>query len=172
MKNIFLSCLLLLVTTSVLVSQNTLASPRDSASGKIDDASVSVNYGSPSVKGRKIWGKLVPFGKVWRTGANEATRFTTSKDLLVEGQTLAAGTYGLFTIPGEKTWTVIFNKVSRQWGAFEYSDKEDALRVTVAPNKSDTLTERLNFAIEKNQLVMRWENIALPVKVATKKGSE
>src|SRR4051812_3645735 len=111
MKNFLLTLLFATLISPALQAQKTLASPRDTVMGKVDDVVVTVNYGSPSVKGRKIWGRLVPYNQVWRTGANEATTFSVSKDVLVEGKPLAAGTYGLFTIPGENDWTVIFNKV-------------------------------------------------------------
>src|SRR4051812_48433443 len=107
----------LLLSRPSAFAQKTIASPRDSASAKIENVNLSVNYGSPSVKGRELWGKLVPYGQVWRAGANEATRVKTDKDILVEGHRLPAGEYSFFTIPNEKSWTVIFNKVSRQWGA-------------------------------------------------------
>ena len=87
------------------------------------------------MKGRPIWGQLVPYGQVWRSGANEATTITFDQPVMVEGQPLAAGTYSLFTIPTEKQWTMIFNKTAKQWGAFKYDDKQDALRVTVTPQK-------------------------------------
>jgi hypothetical protein len=97
--------------TSAAMAQTAkpIASPRDSVSGVVNGATITINYGSPSVRGRQIWGKLVPYDSVWRTGANEATRFTTTKAITVEGKTLPAGTYGFFAIPGEKTWTIIFN---------------------------------------------------------------
>src|SRR6478609_2476101 len=82
-------------------------SPADSVSGKIGNANIEINYSSPSVKGRPIWGALVPYGKVWRAGANEATTFQVDKDVKVEGKTLPAGKYALFTIPTEKEWTII-----------------------------------------------------------------
>src|SRR4051812_16518415 len=166
MKNSILTAFFLFALSLCSFGQNTMASPRDSASGQVGDAVVSVNYGSPSVKGRKIWGRLVPYGKVWRTGANEATTFTTSKDLLVEGKPLAAGSYGLFTIPGENEWVVVLNKVARQWGAFEYNDKEDALRVNVKPVSADSTSERLKFTFEKDTLFMSWEKLRLPVALS------
>jgi hypothetical protein len=144
-------------------AQKTIASPRDSVTGKIGDAKVSINYGSPSVKGREIWGKLVPYGKVWRSGANEATTFTTDKPLLIEGKELPAGEYAFFTLPGEKKWTVIFNKVAKQWGAFEYSDKEDALRVEVSPKKADKENERLVYKISDNKVSLLWEQLEVPL---------
>lgn len=145
--------------------QKKMASPRDSASGKIGKASVSINYGSPSVKGRKIWGDLVPYKKVWRAGANEATVFTTSQALMLEGKTLPAGTYGLFIIPSENEWIVIFNKTAKQWGAYEYKEKEDALRVTVKANKSANLNERLVYKVNANGIVIAWENLEVLVSM-------
>ncbi|RMG72406.1 MAG: DUF2911 domain-containing protein, partial [Bacteroidetes bacterium] len=100
-------------------------------SGSIGTAEITINYGSPAAKGRTLWGDLVPYGAVWRTGANEATTFTVSQDVTIEGQTLPAGTYSLFTIPGESDWTIIFNKTAEQWGAYEYDEAADALRVKV-----------------------------------------
>lgn len=146
-------------------AQKPMASPRDSVSGKVGSANVSINYGSPSVKGRKIWGDLVPYGKVWRAGANEATTFTTDKAIKVEGKELAAGTYGLFVIPNENEWIIIFNKTAKQWGAYEYKDKDDALRVTVKPAKSGALSEKLNYKITPNRLYINWENLAVPVNM-------
>lgn len=145
--------------------QKPMASPRDSVSGKIGSAKVSVNYGSPSVKGRKIWGDLVPYGKVWRAGANEATTFTTDKAIKVEGKELAAGSYGVFVIPNENEWIIIFNKTPKQWGAYEYKEKDDALRVTVKPAKSTTLSERLTYKITPNGLTLNWENLVVPVNM-------
>jgi hypothetical protein len=147
------------------LGQKKMASPRDSASGKIGKASVSINYGSPSVKGRKIWGDLVPYNKVWRAGANEATVFTTNTAIMVEGKNLPAGNYGLFVIPGEKEWIIIFNKNAKQWGAYEYKEKEDALRVTVKPSKSSSLNERLVYKINATGLVLVWENLEVPISM-------
>jgi len=129
--------------------------------GTVAGVAVTVEYGRPNVAGREIWGKLVPWGQVWRTGADEATAITFAKDVLVEGQKLAAGTYALFTIPGEKEWTVIFNKTAEQWGAFDYDAKQDALRVTVKPGAAAAPVESLDFVIEGDRVVMRWEKLAV-----------
>ena len=94
---------------------------------------VTITYSRPGVKGRKIWGGLVPYGTVWRTGANSATTIQFTEDVLVEGQPLAAGTYSLHTIPGEKEWTLILNKDANQWGSYSYDPAKDALRVKVTP---------------------------------------
>jgi len=141
-----------------------IASPRDSVSAKIGDATITINYGSPSVKGRKIWGGLVPYDAVWRTGANEATRFTTDKDIMVEGKTLPAGTYGFFAIPGEKSWTIIFNSVAYQWGAFKYDASKDVLRVTVTPQTTDK-HERLLYTIDPKGFNLIWDELKVPVSV-------
>jgi hypothetical protein len=145
--------------------QKKIASPRDSVSGKIGKANITINYGSPSVKGRVIWGDLVPYNKVWRAGANEATTFTTDQAVQVEGKNLAAGGYGFFVIPGEKEWTIIFNKTAKQWGAYEYKEKDDVLRVAVKANKSAALNERLVYKITASGIILAWENLEVPVSI-------
>lgn len=141
------------------------ASPPAKASGKIGDANITIDYSSPSVKGRKIFGELEPYGKVWRAGANKATTFQTDKDIMVEGKALPAGKYALFVIPTESDWTVVFNKTADQWGAFKYDQSQDALRVTVKPKKSDALTEKLAYDVNNNGIVLKWENVELPVAI-------
>jgi hypothetical protein len=141
-----------------------IPSPRDSVSAKVGAATISINYGSPSVKGRKVFGELEPFGKVWRAGANDATVFTTSKDIWVEGKKLPAGTYGFFAIPTETTWTIIFNKVAKQWGAYKYDQSQDVLRVTVKPVAS-ALSERLVYKINKKGFSLNWDKLSVPVAV-------
>jgi len=141
-------------------------SPAATASGKIGATDVTVNYSSPGVKGRKIFGGLEPYGKVWRAGANEATTVEFSKDVKVEGKVLPAGKYGFFVIPAETgPWTVIFNKVPNQWGAFKYDEKQDALRVQVTPRKAPALVERLAYDVTPQGLTLRWENVELPVAI-------
>jgi hypothetical protein len=135
------------------------------AGGTIDGVTVTLEYGRPNVKEREIWGGLVPYGQVWRTGANEATTITFGADVTVEGQPLAAGTYSLFTIPGEEEWTVIFNKTAQQWGAYDYDAGQDALRVTVTPRPHD-MVESMDFAVEGDEVVLTWEKLAVPFTVA------
>jgi len=139
-------------------------SPPATASGKIGETTVTINYSSPAVKNRKIWGELVPYGKVWRAGANEATTIEFSQDVMVEGKPLSQGKYSLYTIPGENQWTVIFNKAVGQWGT-EYDERRDALRVTVKPRKAPKMQERLAYFVARNGILMRWENLELPIKV-------
>lgn len=132
-------------------------SPPAKAEGTIGGAKVVIDYSTPSVKGRKIFGGLEQYGKVWRTGANEATIFEVDKDVKIEGKDLPKGKYSLYSIPGEKEWVVIFNKTWNQWGT-EYSEAADALRVTVKTEKTTKLVEQLNISIEGNKVVVKWEN--------------
>lgn len=141
------------------------ASPAAVATGKINGATISINYSSPSVKGRQIWGGLVPFNEVWRAGANEATTFETDKDLTIEGSKLPAGKYSFFVIPNEKECVIIFNKDSKQWGAYKYNAKQDQLRVTVKQKSADTIAEKLLYTINKDTVVLSWEKWNIPFSV-------
>lgn len=137
---------------------------------------VHVAYGRPAVQGRPIWGKLVSWDQVWRTGADDPTVITISDEVMVEGHKLAAGTYALFTIPGKKQWTVIFNKNHQQWGAFSYSEDDDVLRVQVRPRKADH-QERMTIdfpEVSDTEAVMRlrWEKIAVPITLQASLDSE
>lgn len=161
----FVVCALLFSVKGVNGQAKPVASPADSVSAKVGKATIEIKYSSPSVKGRKIWGELVPFEKVWRAGANKATIFTTSEDIRVEGKPLAAGSYALFMIPTALNWTVIFNKTSDQWGAYKYEEGQDALRVSVKPKKVSASKEQLTYAINKNGFVLQWENIEVPVAI-------
>ncbi|SIR00947.1 MULTISPECIES: DUF2911 domain-containing protein [Pontibacter] len=162
-----LVCVLLLGPMLVMAqngNKSNRPSPPATASGKIGDALVTIEYSSPAVKNRKVWGELVPYGKVWRAGANEATTIEFSRDVLVEGRHLAKGKYSLYTIPGENQWTVIFNKATGQWGT-EYDERQDALRVNVKPRNTMAMHERLSYHVVRNGILMRWEKLELPVKI-------
>lgn len=146
-------------------------SPNASVSQTIGVTEVTVSYGRPGVKGRTIWGELVPYGEVWRTGANEATTISFSKDVTIEGEPLPAGTYALFTIPKEGEWTIVFSKNAQQWGAFDYDAKQDALRVKVKPQPASP-QEWMSFSFEDLSAngaaaVLRWEKLAVPFKIET-----
>lgn len=145
-------------------AQGEKASPAATATGKIGDANITVNYSSPAVKGRKIWGELVPYNKIWRAGANEATTFTTEKDIMVEGKPLPAGKYSLFALPGETEWKIIFNGQTGQWGT-RYDASKDVLTVPVKPETSATLNERLAYEVTDNGIVLKWENLQVPVRI-------
>ena len=166
MKKIIGLFLIFIFTTYFALGQKAKPSPAESASGRINTATISIDYGSPSVKGRKIWGALVPFDKIWRAGANEATTFQTDKDLIVEGEKLPAGKYSLFIIPNEKKCIIIFNKKAKQWGAYNYDQDLDQLRVEVSPKEESKSTEKLLFLVKDNSVALLWDNweIALDIK--------
>lgn len=122
-------------------------SPKASVSQTIGTTTVSIEYHRPAARGRKIWGELVPFGQVWRTGANEATTIRFSDPVRVAGRQVPAGAYALFTIPGPETWTVILNKRWRQFGAYDYQPKDDVVRLEVKPKVVKEHTEWLTYEI-------------------------
>jgi tetratricopeptide (TPR) repeat protein len=133
-------------------------------------STVTLNYSRPLADGREIWGKIVPYGKVWRAGANENTTITFSDDATIEGKPLPAGAYGLHMIPDKDQWTIIFSKNSTSWGSFSYDEKEDALRVTVKPSTDqsfDTLTYTFDDVKPDSALAtLRWEKVAVPFRVS------
>lgn len=141
-------------------------SPPAVASGTIDGVSIKIDYSQPSAKGRKIMGGLVPYGEVWRTGANEATTIEFDKNVKIEGQPLPAGKYTLFTIPGEQEWSIIFNKKLGQWGAYDYEKNKDqnALVVKVKPS-STQFTEVFTFEVGAKAVTLKWENTAVSFNV-------
>lgn len=130
------------------------------AKGTIDGVDVHVEYGAPQVRDRDVWGGLVPYGEIWRTGADEATTITFSADVTIEGQKLAAGTYSLFTVPGQESWTFVFNKVAQQWGHYKYDAAQDALRVDVTP-KSNSKVETMTFAVDGDSVMLHWDELAV-----------
>ncbi|MCS7312760.1 MAG: DUF2911 domain-containing protein [Acidobacteria bacterium] len=147
-------------------------SPKATVSQTIGLTTITITYGRPAVRGRTIWGDLVPYGQVWRTGANEATTIEFTDDVLVEGHRLPAGKYSMFTIPGEKEWTLIFNREWNLWGAFTYDQVKDkeVLRIQVRPQPAE-YTEWLQFSFEDmtpaslqappntTRVVLHWERI-------------
>jgi tetratricopeptide (TPR) repeat protein len=163
--------IILVIFASALTAQVDLPklSPRSIVSQEIGYTTITIDYGRPSVHGRKIWGDLVPYNKVWRTGANEATTIQFNTDVLLEGKTVQAGRYSFFTIPTEKNFTIILNKVDKQWGAFNYNQKEDYLRIEVKPHKSDFVESMLFYFSEINQssvkLNFAWEHLSFTCKI-------
>jgi hypothetical protein len=157
-------------TASAQGDKSKRPSPPATASGKVKDATITISYSSPAVKGRKIWGDLVPYDKVWRAGANEATIFETDKEIKVEGKSLPAGKYSLYAIPGEKEWTIILNSATGQWGinrdgTTTEDPAKDVVRVMVKPMKSASLAEHLLFTVDKKGFALVWENLKVPVSV-------
>lgn len=133
------------------------ASPATTAEGTINGAEITINYSSPAVKGRTIWGELVPFNQVWRAGANEATIFETSQDIKVQGETLPAGKYSFYIIPGEQESIFIFNGQTGQWGT-QYDESQDVLRVSVRSEEVPEMAERLKYEVEKDGFSVQWEH--------------
>jgi len=147
--------------------------PRDSqhsaVTQRIGITDITINYSRPLVKGRTIWGKLVPYNEVWRTGANENTTIKFTDPVSIEGKPLAKGVYGLHMIPGQDQWTIIFSNDNMAWGSFTYKEADDALRVTVKPQASDpheALTYDFDDVKPDSTLVtLRWEKLAVPFKI-------
>jgi hypothetical protein len=132
---------------------------------------VTVKYHRPLVNGRKIWGGLVPYGKVWRAGANENTTIEFSDPVSVEGKPLAKGIYGLHMIPHPDSWTVIFSKTYTGWGSYSYDQKEDALRVDVKPRPLAETKEALEFDFEDLKatsavMILKWQKLGIPFTVS------
>ena len=166
---------MLVLALALPAAAQQFTTPRPSPAAKVQQTvgttEMSVSYSRPGVKGRVIWGGLEAWNKPWRTGANEPTQFTTADEVMVEGQKLAAGTYAIVTIPSEHdAWTVVFSSQKDLQATSNYDEKQDALRVSVKPLKSETVVERLQFTFDDptNDAVtlnMRWEKITLPLKL-------
>lgn len=166
-STLILSLLLPLPVLSAVVLPQ--ASPRGSVSRTIGVTEVTVDYHSPGVKGRTIWGDLVPFGEVWRLGANNATTIELSSPVRMNGIEVPAGKYALFAIPGETEWTVIVNSQAQQWGAFFYDQKNDVARFEATPLAAPE-TEWMTFTIRpishtEAELEMRWDRLRLPISI-------
>ncbi|MCQ6959672.1 DUF2911 domain-containing protein [Mucilaginibacter aquariorum] len=133
---------------------------------------ITVTYSRPNVKGRKIFGGINPYGQVWRTGANAATTITFSENVLVEGNKVPAGTYSLFSIPEQNSWTIILNKTAKQWGAYSYKQADDLVRFTVKPitvkEKRETFTMQFaNSTTKTTDLYIVWDHTAVPMHLQT-----
>lgn len=146
-------------------------SPNASVTQTIGTTVVTITYGRPGVKGRQVFGGLEQYGAVWRTGANEATVFSVTSDVTINGEALPAGVYGFFTIPGEDEWTIIFNKQPNQWGSFDYDQGQDALRVTATPEEAAAVEW---FAFYFGELTntsakafLHWDTVRVPFTIAT-----
>jgi len=163
----FLFLALLFVATSLNAQDKAdRPSPPKTAEATLATGKVTIDYSSPAVKERVIWGDLVPYGKMWRTGANEATTIMLEKDMKVGGKLIPAGKYALFTIPGKDEWTIILNSEWDQWGAYNYEESKDVHRFTVKPKMNKNNQERLMFTISENGMVtMMWEKMAVSFEI-------
>jgi hypothetical protein len=170
MKNIFLYFITLLNLILIFPSaaQERLLSPKETIENVVNGVKTTIVYCRPSARGRKMVGQKDPYGQVWRTGANEATTIEFNKDVKIEGKDLPEGKYALFTIPGEKEWVIIFNKVTDQWGAYDYHQKEDALRVKVKSLATKKFVETFTIKPEKDRISLVWENFYVAFRISGK----
>lgn len=149
-------------------------SPRRQASGMANGVQVDIDYGSPYVKERVIWGELVPYDKIWRAGANDATAITFGADVLVNGKAVAAGTYALFMIPKDNAaWTIILNEewskeIHGVWGAYDHKPEKDVLRFDVTPSFGEETVESLTFEVQETGVRFAWEKASLTFTVKGK----
>jgi hypothetical protein len=165
MRQILFLSMVMLSTVFTKCSSQPPKSPRVTVEGK----DIKVVYGQPSKKGRVIFGELVPYGQVWRTGANEATEITFAKDATFAGKSVKAGTYSFFTIPTEKEWTVILNSELKQWGAYGYDKAKDknVLESTVPVKKTGAPVEKLTYRFDgNNNLIIEWDQTQVEVPVS------
>lgn len=148
-------------------TERVMVSPNASVSQTIGLTEVYLTYGRPAVRERSVFGDLVPFGRWWRTGANESTVIVFPEDVRVQGELVPAGTYSLYTIPDEEEWTIIFNE-KLSWGT-QYDEAEDFLRVTATPQESHHVEQFMiyfeNVSVESGDLVMHWANTKVPVTI-------
>lgn len=165
-------CALFSLTTNAQGIKMPQASPTQTLTQEFGLGKITLTYSRPSIRGRVIFGSLVPYGQVWRTGANNATTLNFTDEVKIEGQTLPSGEYGLFTIPGKDEWTIIISKGAKQWGAYTYKEADDVLRLKVKPSaleeKVETFT--INFANvyqTSANLQLMWENTAVSVNLST-----
>jgi hypothetical protein len=164
--------LLLLLPGWVSAQESNLSrpSPTALATVKYKDTYAKITYCQPRKRGRIIFGGLVPYGEVWRTGANEATEITLTKDVFVKGTLLAAGTYSVFTIPGQESWTIIFNKEVGLWGSYNYNEKLDILRIDVPTQATSAINEVFSIQFDQKnnmvELLLIWDKtkISIPLQ--------
>lgn len=156
-------------TSRVVPAPEPRSSPMATAATKLSDGTyVKVVYGSPRMRGREIFGALVPYGEVWRTGANEATEITFTEEVTFGGQSVPAGTYALFTVPGPDAWTVILNRELGQWGAYNYTAEADVLRLDAPAEEADKQHEAFTIAFDEaddagTTLSLTWDETAVRV---------
>jgi hypothetical protein len=156
------ACSLFLAMTAAAQQGGAIASPPETAHVTLTNGSITVKYAAPSIRGRKIVGDLVPYGKAWRTGANEATAFATNTSLKIGGTTIPAGTYTLYTLPGESQWLLIVNKQTGQWGTV-YNQSQDLARIPMKSAKLPSPQEQMSITFENTsgnstEMHVKWEN--------------
>lgn len=161
-NNLKLTIVLLLVATVTFAQK----SPRKQATGKLNEVSIDIDYGSPSVRDRAIWGSLVPFDKVWRAGANANTTISFDNDVSINEEMIPAGKYGFFMVPSESgNWEVVFNKKNDAWGSNGYSQDNDQLRVKINVSMVENSTEELTYTIDNDGILFSWEKARLLIPI-------
>ena len=166
MKRIIAALFSILMVSS-LSAQEKRASPLMNVKADVDGLGVSIQYGQPAKKGRVIFGELVPYGKIWRTGANEASVIEFSANAMVNGEKVKAGKYALFTIPGEKEWTIILNEVWNQWGAYNYDISKDVASFKVPAEQMKDVTENFTISIsEDGNVTISWDMTSVTFEVS------
>jgi hypothetical protein len=172
LNRVLLVCAALATLISAAAAQRNRVSPHETVELTLNGKKITVTYGRPSMKGRKIMGGLVPYGQVWRTGADEATVLMTEADLMIGSLSVPKGSYSLFTIPSESGWKLIVNKVDKQWGAFNYDEKQDLGRVDMKVGKTAAPVEQFTITLAKagNGAVMKmeWENTSASIDIKLK----
>jgi tetratricopeptide (TPR) repeat protein len=176
MKTAGTSLIILLILCGVRTNAQDLKIPQPSTLQRIEQdfglGQITITYSRPNVKGRKIFGEIEPYGKVWRTGANAATKIKLTDTILIQGHSLAPGEYALFTIPGANEWTVIINRMAAQWGAYSYDSSKDVLRFKIKPGKLERRLETFtiqfaNAFVEHCDLQLLWDNTILSIHLET-----
>lgn len=161
----FISLCIVVLHTSCNSKDKERPSPLRSDTTLVNSSHLKIEFGSPAVRERTIWGDLVSYDKLWRTGANEATRLTTTKSIKLNGMTLDSGTYALLTIPSQNEWQLILNENYKQWGTYDYDSTLDVLRLHIIPKKSEEYSERMKFHFENDSLKFHWENLTFSLSI-------
>lgn len=168
------NCFILLISVCLSsidqsFAQEQRVSPLSVASSRYKDTYIKIVYSQPQKKGRQVFGKLVPYDAVWRTGANEATELTVTTDITLGGSELKAGTYSIFTIPKEETWTIIINSDLGLWGAYNYNPKRDVMRLEVPSAQTEDVAEAFTITIDPNNnranMILRWDRTKVSIPI-------
>lgn len=149
------------LTASAFSQDKKPLSPPMTLEAQVGTTELKIQYNAPSKRGRTLWGDLIPYAQIWRTGANAATKITIDNNIKINGKLLPAGRYSIFSIPDEKVWTIIFNSVADQWGHYNYDASKDVLRVETIPEIIDTSHEQMAFAWDNDTLMLTWDRLRI-----------
>lgn len=153
----------LIIAGVVLLKQP--LSPARKTTGNINEVAIKINYSSPGVKNRKIWGGLLPYNVLWRAGANEATTFEFSTDVVINNTLIKAGKYSFFAIPREEEWTLILNSNTKLAGTTKYNKEKDVIRWQASPEPLERFQERLKYELDNNAIELKWENLKVSIPI-------